>query len=269
MLTTYEAFFHTMELQLDAMVQLANFQQYIYAKANNVDWTPVTGDELINNARSYVTGHLGNKEAATPAEAIQITGLYASSGNYFAQDYRWAKEDLSTLRALYEKSSTGTQVYSKELDTPINRLCAPTKAKIDDQTVDQWVEKAKSLDMSIMDLATGHHKAQFCEGLLKRFEQYAIPSSKRLSQSADKNETSNAARIKATAKVITTINIDMTGHICTDASGLSTFDGDCQKINASDFSAKDKVATDTYGMAMDFWVRTNAEETYLTLRKAV
>lgn len=270
-LTTYEAFFHTMELQLNAMVQLANFQQYIYAKANNVDWTPVTGDELINNARSYVTGHLGNKEAATPAEAIQITGLYASSGNYFAQDYRWAKEDLSTLRALYEKSSTGTQVYSKELDTPINRLCAPTKAKIDDQTVDQWVAKAKKLDTSILSLRTGDHKAQFCEGLLKRFEQYAIPSSKRLSQSSDKNETSNAARIKATAKlpVLGSISIDMTGHICTDASGLSTFDGDCQKINASDFSAQDKVATDTYGMAMDFWVRTNAEETYLTLEGAV
>lgn len=270
-LTTYEAFFHTMELQLNAMVQLANFQQYIYAKANNVDWTPVTGDELINNARSYVTGHLGNKEAATPAEAIQITGLYASSGNYFAQDYRWAKEDLSTLRALYEKSSTGTQVYSKELDTPINRLCAPTKAKIDDQTVDQWVAKAKKLDTSILSLRTGDHKAQFCEGLLKRFEQYALPSSKRLSQSSDKNETSNAARIKATAKlpVLGSISIDMTGHICTDASGLSTFDGDCQKINASDFSAQDKVATDTYGMAMDFWVRTNAEETYLTLEGAV
>lgn len=268
-LTTYEAFFHTMELQLNAMVQMANFQQYIYAKANNVDWTPVTGDELINHAGNYVTGHLGDKKATTPAEAIQITGLHASSGDCFANDYRLAKEDLSTLRALYEKSSTGRQVYSKELDTPINRLCAPTKAKIDDQTVNQWVEKAKKLDPSIFSLQTGDHKAQFCEGLLKRFEQYAIPSSKRLSQSADKNETSNAAKIKATAKVITTISIDMTGHICTDASGLSTFDGDCQKINASDFSAQDKVATDTYGMAMDFWVRTNAEETYLTLEGAV
>lgn len=270
-LTTYEAFFHTMELQLNAMVQMANFQQYIYAKANNVDWTPVTGDELINHAGNYVTGHLGDKKATTPAEAIQITGLHASSGDCFANDYRLAKEDLSTLRALYEKSSTGAQVYSKELNTPINRLCAPTKAKIDDQTVDQWVAKAKKLDTSILSLRTGDHKAQFCEGLLKRFEQYAIPSSKRLSQSSDKNETSNAAGIKATANLplFGPISIDMTGHICTDASGLSTFDGDCQKINASDFSAQDKVATDTYGMAMDFWVRTNAEETYLTLEGAV
>lgn len=270
-LTTYEAFFHTMELQLNAMVQMANFQQYIYAKANNVEWTPVTGDELINHAGNYVTGHLGDKKATTPAEAIQITGLHASSGDCFANDYRLAKEDLSTLRALYEKSRTGKQVYSKELDTPINHLCAPTKAKIDDQTVDQWVAKAKKLDTSILSLRTGDHKAQFCEGLLKRFEQYAIPSSKRLSQSSDKNETSNAAGIKATANLpfLGSISIDMTGHICTDASGLSTFDGDCQKINASDFSAQDKVATDTYGMAMDFWVRTNAEETYLTLEGAV
>lgn len=262
--STHDALYTAMNKECDALVALANLQQYIFAKQNGADgkdlpYTEVTWDKLRQNQEKYDSNGSQHKTGAavtTPEDAISLTSL-----KQFIKDYNTATTDNTILKSLVDKSNGGTTVYSNEIDAPVNHLVNPGTCKIDGKTVQEWMAGSK---LDLLSLRSGDHLVTLCDGLLKRFEQ--IASDNRLP--ASKTTSVNAAPVSAKASYSgLNISINMTGHLCTDASGASDFQKDFGKL-PTELSQANKIAEDTYGMAIDFWIRSNHESTYLTLEGA-
>ena len=263
---THDALYAVMNKECDALVALANLQQYIFAKQNGADgkdlpYTEVTWDKLRQNQNqekydSNGSQHKTGAAVTTPEDAISLTGL-----KQFIKDYNTTTTDNALLKSLVDKSNGGTTVYSNEIDAPVNHLVNPSTCKIDGKTVQEWMAGSK---LDLLSLKSGDHLVTLCDGLLKRFEQ--IASDNRLP--ASKTTSVNAAPVSAKASYSgISLNINMTGHLCTDASGASDFQKDFGKL-PTELSQANKIAEDTYGMAIDFWIRSNHESTYLTLEGA-
>lgn len=258
----YAALVQAMDKECDALVALANLQQYIYSREHeDVAYTELDWAELRANAAMFdLSGakHKTGNAVSKPAEAVGIQNL-----SKFISDLTQANNDVATLKALVDKSNAGQQVYSNELDAAVNHLCSPSSALIDGKSLNQWMSGNK---LDLLGLRSGDHLVTLGDGLLKRFEQMAIDASYRLPSSTSTKDNAASVSAKATYSGIS-LNINMTGHLCTSASGNSFYQDDFGLISAS-IDASDKIAEDTYGMAVDFWVRTNAEQTYLILEGA-
>ena len=283
-LDAYQALFHTMELHMEALVKLANLQQYMFANPKEMSYDAITAQDLLNNPGKYDSSRDEAGNPKEPIESIMLNGLIkrvtkqnSNGAQYtvdqgFIADYKQAQADIAKIKQLISASETRS-IEAKEIDAIVSNLSAPSDAKIDDRPVSEWMEMVKDKEsilanaMTILTLQEGDHTVQLCDGILKRLEQYAVNDTARLKKS--KKDFQNAARIVAHAKAAgITADIDMTGHIYTDATGLKTSSSDAS-VDISSFQGGERVAQDTYGMAMDFWVRTNAEETYLTLEGAL
>ena len=283
-LDAYQALFHTMELHMDALVKLSNLQQYMFANPKEMSYDAITAQDLLNNPGKYDSSRDGAGNPKEPIESIMLNGLIkrvtkqnSNGAQYtvdqgFIADYKQAQADIAKIKQLISASETRS-IEAKEIDTIVSNLSAPSDAKIDDKPVSEWMEMVKDKESilanatTILTLRKGDHTVQLCDGILKRLEQYAVNDTARLKKS--KKDFQNAARIVAHAEAAgITADIDMTGHIYTDATGLKTSSSDAS-VDISSFQGGERVAQDTYGMAMDFWVRTNAEETYLTLEGAL
>lgn len=258
----YNSLYVNMQMHTEVLVKLANLQQYTYAKEINKTYEELTWDDLKKGKDAYDSAgtNSGKKDEVSVKDAISITGLKT-----FCADLDTAKADAALLKELLDRSNAGETIGSQEIDGAMQRLCNPRTAKIDGKSLDEWLAGSK---FDLLDLTSGDHLATFADGILKRFEEMAIDSSNRLPN--DKKSERNAANIRATAKYGISLQINMTGHLCTTAGEsvtASNFMLDYSK-GVTTVSAKDKVAQDTYGMAVDFWIRTNAEETYLILEGA-
>ena len=283
-LDAYQALFHTMELHMEALVKLANLQQYMFANPKEMSYDAITAQDLLNDPGKYDSSRDEAGNPKEPIESIMLNGLIkrvtkqnSNGAQYtvdqgFIADYKQAQADIAKIEQLISASETRS-IEAKEIDAIVSNLSAPSDAKIDDRPVSEWMEMVKDKEsilanaMTILTLQEGDHTVQLCDGILKRLEQYAVNDTARLKKS--KKDFQNAARIVAHAKAAgITADIDMTGHIYTDATGLKTSSSDAS-VDISSFQGGERVAQDTYGMAMDFWVRTNAEETYLTLEGAL
>lgn len=256
MLATYQALYDTMKLLLEAQASLANLQQYMFVKSSGqTTYAAITAEELYKNPEKYNSSRTVTAGSTDPLDAIMITGL-----KDFVIDYKKTETNIKNLTELRDKATNGEKVTSKDVEKPLYDLCQPNTAKIDGTPAkDLMNDKSKLVSMAL----GGDCLAQFDEGLLARFEQYGIEDTDRLPKS--KKVSENAAAISVKTSIM---NVNITGHLCTGATGLSTAAADFS-VDTSKFESADKNAQDTYGMAMDFWVRTNAEETLLTLEGAL
>lgn len=258
MLVTYQALYDTMKLLLEAQASLANLQQYMFVKSSGQEtYAAITADDLYNNPAKYGSRTV-TAGSTNPLDAIMITGL-----ENFVTDYKKTETNIKKLTKLRDKATNGEKVTSEDVNTPLYDLCSPGTAEIDGVPASQAMSDT-SLLMSLA--AGGDHLAMFKDGLLARFEQYGIEDTDRLPKTT--KDTTNAAKISVTVKLGIQKTVTVTGHLCTGATGPSTSVADFN-VNTADFESADKNAQDTYGMAMDFWVRTNAEETLLTLEGAL
>lgn len=260
MLATYQALYDTMKLLLEAQATLANLQQYMFVKNNGLETVPaaLTWTDLYNNPAKYDSTRTVTAGSQNPLDAVMLTGL-----KEFVADYKLTEKNLNTIKALRDQSANGQTVTSVQVDGPLSDLCRPGTAEIDGTPASELMNNVGKL-LSLLD--NGDHLAKFKDGLLARFEQYAIEDTNRLPKTT--KDSTNAAKISVKAKKGITVSATITGHLCTGATGPSTVVADFN-VDTTAFEAKDKIAQDTYGMAMDFWVRTNAEETYLTLEGAL
>ena len=256
MLATYQALYDTMKLLLEAQASLANLQQYMFVKSSGQEtYAAITAEELYKNPEKYNSSRTVTAGSTDPLDVIMITGLET-----FVDDYKKTETNIKKLTELRDNATNGEKVTSKDVEKPLYDLCQPNTAKIDGTPAkDLMNDKSKLVSMAL----GGDCLAQFDEGLLARFEQYGIEDTDRLPKS--KKVSENAAAISVKTSIM---NVNITGHLCTGATGLSTAAADFS-VDTSKFESADKNAQDTYGMAMDFWVRTNAEETLLTLEGAL
>ena len=256
-----------MEKEKTALAALANLQQYIYAQQEQYKdpYPELTWADIAADAETYdIAGnkHKTGKDVTRPWEAVALTNL-----KKFISDAGDVDSDVAHLRELVEKTKQGQKVYSKEINDQVLHICDGRGVMLDGQTVDQAL---KDPVKTVLKMTGGTLPVVIGSGILRDFEQMAVDPAYRLPYGKDWSARRNRApvHVEVYIKVGDAWVIDMTACLSTNASGGSHFMADYGKISP-ELQGGDRVAQDTYGMAVDFWLRSNAEKTYLTLEGAV
>ena len=259
----YKAVYDAMLLECDAMVALANFQSYVAAQNDlDVTYVPLTWEELVAGKANYNAADTTTK---SKNGIVSITGL-----NQFISDLNIAKTDVECLEKYYKGVgdgsmtvywSTGGDAGHQIANIVTNLLDYGTMTMVFNGQEQKLVSLNTSMAMDMLGLNGKHTNVYIYGGVLKRFEQQAIDESARM-----QGQTNAAV---ATVKVTYIITVTVHGDCYTKATGASNFMSNYATALGNKLIGTDVVAEDTYGMAVDFWLRTNAEETYLTLEGAM
>lgn len=260
----YETVQKVMEKQKDAYVALANLQNYLHANNTGTKYEELTWEELVNNKAEY---NAQDANTSSKNGVISLVGL-----QQFITDLGTIDDDVARLKEYQaDYKSSGTAYYwsswSKEgtCPYPLNRIVTDL-IEYSTMTIDlnndgnekKVVELGSSDASALMNADGSERKVYVYGGVLKRLEQTAIDEGSRIN--------GNAA---CTIKVSYFITITVYGKAYTKASGASDFSLNFTKsTEGKALVASDQVAEDTYGMVVDFWVRTNQETTKLTLEGA-
>lgn len=225
---------------------------------------------LLKNAGTYevnayksVDALLAAKEAdirskITPdgvsAAYKQTIDAFIKSLNTYKSDLSGTKTHLKGLEDLLA-TSDGNVLFSK-IEPHINFFLNIRTTTIAGKTVN-------SLGMSdagtLLSYTNSSKPAPVVvhDGAIKRIEE-------RLG--AKLSDVDGGTLIKITVKY--GISVSVYGRITTDATTpyqLPTAISGVVSANTGNFQGGDAVAQDTYGMAMDFWIRSNDDMTFLTL----
>lgn len=248
----YKAFEDVFELEAEAIVKMLNLQQYLIHKGDTTKYTEFTVESLMKDSVTQAT--LTNQK-------LKITDF-----NTFKKDYNLIKSD----RALLEEISNAGNVKWRGPD-PDNTLKQKDSIKeviaslvnLDTCTVNgdliSSIGATKALELNNKKKIP----AVITNGVIYNFEQ-------RVGAYMDVGKEYNSGNgLKIVAKG-TRYGMSMDGtiyaYIKTSAEPPSIFSSDlAASIDfAGDFDGE-IVAQDTYGMAVDLWVRTNAPNSYLVL----
>ena len=270
MIPLYEAVLAAMEAQKEAYVALANLQLYTAAQSS---FTPLSWDDLYTNRAQYNTASAG---ANSSNGTIKLVGL-----NQFITDYNLHQADLAHLRtyqANYAANGSsyywaGSYVDGSGNTVKDNSVSGYALSNIVAHTVDyasMTIDlnndgnevKVVSLGMdqagALLTANGKERKVYAYNGILYRLEQSSIDEAYRINGKA-------ACTINVKYSIA---SITVHGKAYTKASGACTFMENYSATLGTELVPNDAVAEDTYGLAIDLWVRTNAEETCLTLEGA-
>lgn len=264
MIPLYEAVQGVMEKQKEAYVALANLQSYLHANNTGGEYKPMTWKELVDNQLDYTA-----QDSKTDSKngVVSLVGL-----KDFIKDLGIIENDVSLLhqyKADYEENGTAyywsTWSKTEELKYPLNTIVAhlidhgSMTIDLNDDGKERKVTGLGKNDASALLSANGkNRKAYVYNGVLKRLEQLAVDESYRLN-----------GRGECTIRVSYVLTITVYGKAYTKASGASDFALNYSRsTEGKELVPSDQVAEDTYGMVVDFWVRTNHETTKLTLEGA-
>ena len=257
----YQALYATMEDQKVAYVALANLQLYQWAAENKQDFTPITWEQLYRERDQY--------NAADPTQKSKNGTVSLSGLKQFCVDAETLKKDMDKLEEYCAGYQAGKAYYwasggdkDFRIANMISRLIDYSKTMYIEINGEKIYIGNLSLDAA-MGLLKGNGKTQkvFVDGgILKRFEEIVIANSSRFGAA---NKAKCTVAVKALGQ-----NITIYGEAYTTASGPSWFESDFAAASKTEVNATVAAAEDTYGMAVDFWLRTNAERTYLTLEGA-
>ena len=259
----FQAVYDAMLTQKDAYVALANFQSYMNAQNTGTTFTEVTWDQLVQNKAAY---NAANTSSTSTNKIISLVGL-----TQFITDLGTMESDLNYLNLYYQdngvpyywgqKGENTAYPSGPNLNVFISHLIDHNSMTIDleDNGTERAVTSLSASDASALLGANGKtRKAYIYNGIIKRFEQSAVDESYRLN--------GNAA---CTIKVTYVLTITVYGKAYTKASGPCDFMTNYSAaVAGSNLVANDCVADDTYGLVIDLWTRTNAEQTCLTLEGA-
>ncbi len=238
----YETLYEAMLTQKDTYVALANLQLFVAANNSGLTYKAVEWEEIERNASVYNN---------------TLNGL-----TQYISDLKQLKRDLDAINKRYQDFKTsGTPCYWDDISGQINNLVSIYTMKIDlknDGNKTYLVQLSTDQVPAILGASGKERKVYVDQGIMARFEQIAVDESYRLNGEAE-----------CTVKLkITAISLTIYGKAYTEVTGACYFAQDMSKAQGEKLVPKDAVAEDTYGMAVDFWVRTNAESTLLVLEGA-
>lgn len=232
----FAAFILVYEKQIDAMVKLANYQLFLLnnSEAGSTPYTEYTKDTL-----------LATTEATLLKKNIRLTGLDNLKKDYNNLLLRY--EDLKTL------ADAGSITYN-DVSPIVNSLLNVGTCTISGKNMATTTVNALSGDKSNAISAVtngGINGAQITNGVLYNFEH--------LNGAHCRVEDMD---VKATYMITLTLTVDIT----TTAPSPAQFATCLEYADTLNQGTKGvEVAQDTYGLAIDLWVRTNAPNSYLTL----
>lgn len=270
----YGKFAKAMDAQADAYVALANLQLYQWAKANQAKYEPTSWEVLCQVEEqspgifNYTRGTNGEEDGASRHGKISLYGF-----SDFVKDWKQLKLDLEHIEKYATAFSTnGTAIYwshdgdsSYQLSDIVNRLIDFTNTLyIDIDGKQIKVSHIGGTEAMALLGADGETKDVYIvKGILPRFEKCAIDENDRMASTRQAKCT-----ISVRAKVGITKSVTIYGVAVTTVTDTADMAYDTKKAVGKKDVASDAVAEDTYAMAVDFWVRTNAEQTFLTLEGA-
>lgn len=236
----YESFLEAMEQEAEAIAALANYAQHILSQGN--DYAPITAESILD-PNGVTTAQLKNIKTT-------VTNLAQ-----FRTDYKTISTDWQKLQSIVE-SGTSLKWSDSGISGIVNNLVDVGKC-----TVGKDNTPINSIGASnATQFLSGTQEARITNGILYRFEERTggYLEVKNLSISATVKRMGITVPASVKANVQTTAPRDY---------NLFTrdFDATCNAVEEGSVLATDMVAQDTYGLAIDFWVRTNAQDSYLKL----
>ena len=241
----------------DVMLALANSQIFIkFGKDEYSLHTYSTAEELLDATSSELKERGISLESLAKYKKVYnetISIIYGDGIHYGTEEYTSEGETPDCFTDYYKMASAGQAVYLGEMQTLINRLVNINSCQIICESTTYTVG---SLGMSAATNLLGKDvDAVITAGVLKDFEQLS-------------GCKICAEDVTVSAKYILTV--EMTARtITTNAIDPFIYDKDSAAIEDEDNLEKlggmTITSQDTYGMAVDYWVRTNAEGTYLIL----
>lgn len=233
----FEDFISVYDAQFAAMAKMANYQLFLLnnSEAGSTPYREKTAQDIMDSATT---------EATLKKEKIQIRGL-----NTAKSDYAKLLDGYAKLVALAEQGSV--KWADSGLTNIVNSLMNTGTCTLDGTPVN-------SIGASnALGYLSGTRSAKITNGVLYNFETL--------------NGTRcdvRGLKVSAKAKRMgVTVPATITVNITTSAEARALFVADLEdyadKLNQGAKGVE--VAQDTYGLAVDVWVRTNASNSYLTL----
>ena len=238
----YEGFLEAFELEADAMAALLNLRSFL--KYGDGNYTPYTGDMMYTVTNNELKSALG----------IEISKL-----TEFQKDHTTIVTDLAVLQELTESGSSlkwkDVGPSNVSLNDIVNHL-----VNVGACTIGADNTPISSIGASnAMSYLSGTQEARITNGILYRFEERVggYIEVKNLSISATVKRIGIAIPATVKANIQTTAPRD-----------YFLFNNDLEAVkatNTGEYQGGEAVAEDTFGLAVDFWVRTNAQAHYLVL----
>ncbi|MBQ6699177.1 MAG: hypothetical protein IJM98_00810 [Oscillospiraceae bacterium] len=232
----YAAFLECFDTEADAMAKIVNI--YLFLESSDGSYEPYTAEDIY----------------ATPSAELKEVGIQITKLDQFKADRNIIASDLEKLKEICDN---GENVKWKDsgLNGIVNNL-----VNVGACTIGKDNTPISSIGASnAMGYLSGTQEARITNGILYRFEERvgAYIEVKNLGISATVNRLGMTIPATVKANIQTTASRDY-NHFTNDLNFAKS-------KNTGQYQGGIPVAQDTYGLAIDLWVRTNAESSYLTL----
>ena len=256
LIAMYDAFLDAFELETEALVNLVNLQLFLVNKGDTTQYTPYTVEAFLSETTT---------EDSLKQLGVQITDL-----DEFRSDYTQMREDIVELQAIRTNANTSEiRWLDSGLKELIDNLVYLNNCIV--RNKNEGVEyKVSSIGASAalsLNNKSGS-EAIITNGVLWEFERRTGSDIMVGEDYYDGNK--QGLKIQAKGK---RMGMTMDGTVYAiittnaDEQGASLFSQDLKYAESLNTGTDELVvvAQDTYGLAMDLWVRTNAAGSYLTL----
>lgn len=249
------------DTQTDSVDDIRNFYQMMIYFNKIMDQLGEIYAKIINaqNKSSVWTWESLKQDPKDETYWKEQQGVSIIDGyNTFIDDYNGMKSAIEAVQTKLDEVDNGTRavLYVEDILTQINFFVNIGTCLIDNEHTVNNLMGDKSTAAGIV-MSGGTHEGVIQNGALQRFEQVA----------GIKMDVKN---IKIKVKYI--VQVELKANISTSATTpgvldkviLQEYGGSLYNYLLSDVEVI-KTAGDVYGLVIDFWVRTNVEESYLIL----
>lgn len=232
----YAGFLEAFDAEADAIAKLLNLQ--LFLKVGEGNYTPYTAEAVY----------------ATTDEALAAAGLKVTRLNEFKKDRSIIASDLEKLKTICNSGSS-LKWQDSGMNTIVNNL-----VNVGACTIGADNTPISSIGASnAMGYLSGTQEARITNGILYRFEErtggYIEVKDLSISATVKRSGITVPATVKANIKTTASRDYNLFGNDMAYTESL----------NSGEFQGGIPVAQDTYGLAVDLWVRTNAPDSYLVL----
>lgn len=236
MIAMYETFLTAFDKEAEALAELANIQLFLEKGEGNY--------VAYDKEKIYASNN-----TSLSADGVVLTDIAT-----FNKDHTTIENDLEKLKAI-DLNSTITWTGSG-MNAIVNNLVNVGLCELGGTRINDIIAGGVSAAMGYIG---GTHEATITNGILYNFER-------RTGAEIEVNNLSISVTVKWSGM---TLPGSVTANILTNANELpALFPADqayTESLNTGKYQGGEEVAEDTYGLAIDLWVRTNAAGSYLTL----
>lgn len=271
----YAAFIEAFETEAAAMANLLNLQLFVAYGGDTTkysDWnadaimasTPNSGNDLVAARVPYV-----DTSGASSEKIAKITNMKT-----FLADYKMLVADKAEMERI--NASGDRRWTASGLNKLVSHLvnidnCLLQFSGEEAKTVSALMKQFSSNMLDALGYMNAECTATITNGVLYNFEQRVGGEGIKVTQT---NSNGKVGLPIAAKMYVTTMNLGeqsatVYATIVTSATKPSDFQKDLNHAVSMNTGAGEDVgeiaAEDTYGLAIDLWVKTNAEGSYLTL----